>query len=74
MTQLDWHPVESHRITHEAYDADAEAIYVRFHDGVEWCYRACPVAVWKAFTAPGQSRGKFIAAELDHKPNGRHEG
>jgi KTSC domain len=73
MTWLDWQPVESTRITHEAYDPEGERIYVRFPKSrVEWCYRACPPHVWKSFTAPGQSRGEFIAEVLNYKPNGRH--
>ena len=34
--------VESSRITHEAYDPESERILVRFSEGVEWCYEACP--------------------------------
>ena len=41
---------------------------VRFQDGVEWAYSACPTAVWAEFTAPGQSRGRFITRVLDAKP------
>ena len=44
----EWHPVESKRITHEAHDPELERILVRFHDGVEWCYEACPPDVWRA--------------------------
>lgn len=70
---LEWRPVVgSSRIVAEAYDVASERIYVRFPDGVEWWYAACPAAVWEAFTAPGQSRGQYIAQILDHKPNGRH--
>jgi len=32
----------SSRIVAEAYDPEAETIYVRFPDGVEWFYAACP--------------------------------
>ena len=74
MEPLDWQPVPSSRITHEAYDPEAERIYVRFPNGVEWYYRACPPSVWTAFTAPGQSRGEFIADVLNFKPHGRHTG
>jgi KTSC domain len=74
MSALDWRAVSSSRITHEAYDATAECIYVRFIDGPEWCYRACPPNVWREFTAPGQSRGQFIARVLNHKPHGPHTG
>lgn len=72
--ELEWHEVDSSRITHEAYDSDAEKIYVRFPDGPEWWYGACPPSVWKAFTAPGQSRGEFIADVLNYKPNDRNTG
>jgi hypothetical protein len=68
----DWQAVESDRITHEAYDPDAEAIYVRFPGGVEWQYSLCPPAVWAAFTS--QSRGKYIADELNYKPHGPYTG
>jgi len=74
MTNPEWRAVQSERITHEAYNPEAQHIYVRFPDGVEWCYRACPPDVWRAFTAPGQSRGKFIAEVLNHKPHGRYTG
>lgn len=72
--ELDWHPVASSRITHEAYDETSETIFVRFKDGTEWHYRACPPAVWMAFTRDGQSRGEFIAETLDYKPHGRWGG
>lgn len=69
---IDWIPVDgSSRIVAEAYDPLAETILVRFPDGVEWAYAACPPNVWEEFTAPGQSRGGYIAQVLDHKPNGR---
>ena len=70
----EWHPVESKRITHEAYDQELERVLVRFPDGVEWCYEACPPDVWRAFTAPGQSRGQFIHQVLNHKPHHRFDG
>ena len=70
--ELEWRPVTSEWITHEAYDAVGEAIYVRFHNGVEWRYDSCPQHVWDAFTAQGQSRGKYFHAHLKYKPHGRH--
>ncbi len=60
----------SGRIVAEAYLADRETIAVRFPDGVEWAYGACPGQTWEEFTAPGQSRGEYIARVLDAKPNG----
>ena len=72
---IDWIPVTgSDRIVAEAYDAKSERILVRFPDGVEWWYAACSLHVWQEFTTPGQSRGKYVRAVLDHKPNGRHAG
>lgn len=72
---FEWTPVSgSARIVAEAYDAETERIYVRFPNGVEWWYAACPRKVWDEFTAPGQSRGQYIHEVLDHKPNGRHAG
>lgn len=62
----DWTPlVGSSRIVAECYLPEAETILVRFPDGVEWQYRACRMATWLAFTAPGQSRGAFIRNELN---------
>lgn len=72
---IDWIPVlDSTRIVAEKYDVETETIYVRFPNGVEWWYSACPLDVWEAFTAPGQSRGKYIHQVLNYKPNGRHAG
>jgi hypothetical protein len=72
---IDWIPVSnSSRIIAEAYDAESETIYVRFPNGVEWWYSACPPHVWAEFTAPGQSRGQYIKDSLNHKPNGRYAG
>jgi hypothetical protein len=73
---IEWTPVDgSSRIVAEAYVAETETILVRFRDDeVEWAYSACPTAVWEEFTAPGQSRGEYIARVLDAKPNGRWSG
>jgi hypothetical protein len=72
---IEWLPVAgSERIVAEAYLPDQETILVRFPDGVEWSYSACSPTVWEEFTAPGQSRGEFIARVLDAKPNGRWAG
>jgi len=72
---LQWFPVAgSERITAEAYDPESETIYVRFHDGVEFWYSACPPHVWEEFTAVGQSRGRYITQVLDYKPKGRYAG
>lgn len=72
---IEWTEVSgSDRIVAEAYDPLAETIYVRFPNGVEYWYAACPPETWEAFTAPGQSRGQYIADHLNHKPRGRHAG
>ena len=72
---IEWQSVpDSCRIVAEAYDPEAETIYVRFPGGVEWRYSACPPAVWAEFTAPGQSRGGYIHRVLNYKPHGRHVG
>jgi predicted lipoprotein with Yx(FWY)xxD motif len=68
---LDWQPTDSSWVVAEAYDAEAECIFVRLDDGTEWCYEACPLDVWEAFTAPGQSRGQFINQVLKLKPGHR---
>jgi len=69
---IDWIPVGgSERIVAEAYDPQTETIYVRFPDGIEWWYAACPIQVWEEFTSPGQSRGQYIYRVLNFKPNGR---
>jgi len=72
---IEWISVSgSIRIVAEAYDPDTETIYVRFPNGVEWWYAACPPHVWEEFSSPGQSRGQYIARVLNFKPNGRHAG
>lgn len=72
---IEWIAVSgSTRIEAEAYDPDTETIYVRFPNGVEWFYSACPPNVWEEFTAPGQSRGQYISRILNFKPNGRYGG
>lgn len=69
---LAWQPVDSSWIVAEAYSAEEETIYVRFKDGTCWAYRACPPHVWAEFTAPGQSRGKYINEVLKQKPGGKY--
>ncbi len=72
---IEWIPVTtSTRIVAEAYDPETETIYVRFPNGVEWYYAACPPHVWEEFSAPGQSRGHYIESILNFKPQGRHAG
>lgn len=72
---IDWISVDgSERIVAEAYIEETETILVRFPDGVEWYYSACPRSAWEEFTAPGQSRGQYIAQVLNYKPHGRWHG
>ena len=72
---IEWRPVAgSTRIVAEAYIAETETILVRFPNGVEWAYSACPPNVWTEFTAPGQSRGQYIARVLNAKPHSRWQG
>ncbi len=72
---IEWsHVTGSTRIIAEAYDPETETIYVRFPNGVEWWYAACPQRVWEEFTSPGQSRGQYIGSVLNFKPNGRYGG
>lgn len=67
---IDWQLVEgSSRIVAEAYLPESETILVRFPDGVEWAYLACPQSTWDEFTTEGRSRGQYIATVLDYKPN-----
>jgi len=69
---VNWIPVtDSQRIVAMAYDADREAICVRFPNGVEWCYEACLASQWEEFSRPGTSRGRYIREVLDHKPHHR---
>ena len=73
---IEWVPVSgSDRVVAEAYDPDTETINVRFPDGVEWYYAACPPDVWERshLTRPSLA-GEFIAHTLNHKPNGRLTG
>jgi hypothetical protein len=69
---FEWKPVASNAIAAEGYDADAETIYIRFKDGKEYWYSACPQHVWDEFTAHGQSRGRYLNQVLRAKPNGHH--
>jgi hypothetical protein len=70
---IEWISVTgSSMIIAEAYDAVTETIYLRFENGVEWSYSACPHNVWEELTAPGQSRGQYFHRVLKFKPSIRH--
>jgi hypothetical protein len=74
MAEIEWiEDFESDRIEAMAYDEENEMILVRFPDGIEWCYEACPPNVWSEFSSPGQSKGQFIFQVLNHKPHHRRE-
>lgn len=69
---MEWITVgDSSRIVAMAYDAEQERICVRFPNGVEWWYGACPPTTWTEFAAPGQSKGQYIARVLNYRPHGR---
>jgi hypothetical protein len=73
VNEIDWTEVlDSERIAAMAYDEETETIYVRFPDEVEWLYEQCPSVVWEEFSAPGQSKGRYIHEVLNHKPNRRY--
>jgi hypothetical protein len=67
---FEWVPVESSAMTAIGYDAETETVYVRFKEGKEWWYSACPQNVWNDMRAPGVSLGKFLHSTLYSKPNG----
>jgi hypothetical protein len=69
---FEWIPIVSTAMTARGYNPEAETIYIRFTDGKEWWYSACPQQVWDEFTAPGVSAGKFLHNVLKPKPNGRY--
>jgi len=69
---FEWIAIESKAMTAIGFDPDAETIYVRFTDGKEWWYSACPQQVWEEFNAPGQSKGVFLNKTLRGKPNGKY--
>ena len=71
---FEWIPVESKAIIAEGFDPETDTIYLRFHNGEEWWYSACPKEVWDEFTAPGQSRGAYLNKVLKFKPSGRYMG
>lgn len=70
--RINWEPVSgSSRVIAEAYDEATETILVKFTDGATYYYSNCPPHIWRQFTAPGQSRGKYINEVLNFKTRGR---
>jgi len=65
---VEWVPLESSVFTAVAHRADAEQLYLRFHDGNVYCYFACPRSVYKALLA-AESKGRYFA---QHIRNGFH--
>ena len=69
---FEWIEIESSAMKAIGYNPEAETIYVRFNDGKEWWYSACPQQLWDELTMPGVSAGKFLNSVLRPKPNGRY--
>lgn len=61
---------DSSRVTAVAYDQEYERIFVRFPDGREWQYHACPPQVWDEFTSAQTSKGTFIYERLNQHQHG----
>jgi hypothetical protein len=51
------------------YDEKRQVITVVFRDGTFYNYYDCDRPIWEAFKA-NQSKGRFIAAQLDYQPRG----
>jgi hypothetical protein len=47
------------RVVAEPYLADTETILVRFPNNVIWAYRACPLSIWRSFTASSILKGQL---------------
>lgn len=60
---VEWMPLESSVFTAVAYRADAQQLYLRFHEGNIYRYFACPVSVYKALLA-AQSKGRYFAQHI----------
>jgi KTSC domain len=65
---ITWIDVDSRAVAAIAYDPDDDAIYVRFHSGVEWRYRDCSPAEWEELRSPSTSKGKYLNEVLKQKP------
>lgn len=62
-------PVVSTRISEMGFEPDTATVYVRFTDGVSWCYMNVPIDVWEQFVA-SPTKGGFIHQTLNAYPNG----
>jgi hypothetical protein len=71
---IEWIEVNSSRASAVAYDAEGEAIYVRFPNGAVYRYEACTKQDWSGLTAPGVSIGRFIEEVLNKHPYRRANG
>ena len=61
---------DSTRLVAMAFNDEAQMIYVRFPEGIEWWYGECSSFHWEQFQlAP--SKGRYVREELDHHPNGQ---
>jgi hypothetical protein len=65
---VNWEDVDSTAILAIAYDAEGDAIHVRFHSGAEWRYLACSRAEWAEFHDPLTSKGRYVNDVLKRKP------
>lgn len=60
---------ERPRTVAAGYDERRQVITVVFRDGTFYNYYECDRGMWEAFKA-NQSKGRFIAAQLDYQPRG----
>lgn len=68
---INWLEVDSTAIVAIAYNANAEAIHVRYKDGAEWRYLACAHGEWDEFKSPSTSKGRYVNEVLKKKPGER---
>lgn len=60
---VEWVPLESSVFTAVAYQAGAQQLYLRFHEGNIYRYFACPRSVYKALLA-AESKGRYFALHI----------
>jgi hypothetical protein len=60
---VEWVPLESSVFTAAAYRADAQQLYLRFHEGNVYRYFACPRSVYKELLA-AESKGRYFAQHI----------
>jgi len=68
---MDWQIISgSSWVRAIAYAEESEQIFVEFLDGHQHVYGECPEEIWKDFSAPGTSLGRFINGTLNYHPHG----